>query len=75
MPAEDIDRVIVRENSVGIRSGVSDGIDGGICGGIEYPAGSDKAKELIQLRLQGAGHHHNRKATMLESCALLQPGR
>ena len=29
-PAEDIDRVIVRENSVGIRSGVSDGIGGGI---------------------------------------------
>ena len=48
-PAEDIDRVIVRENSDGIRSGVS----GGICGGIEYPAESDKAKELIKLRLQG----------------------
>ena len=29
-PAEDIAWVIVRENSVGIRSGVSDGIGGGI---------------------------------------------
>ena len=61
--AEVIDRVIVRENSDGISVG------------IEYPAESDKAKELIKLRLQGAGHSDNGKTTMLESFALLNLGR
>ena len=55
--------MIVRENSDGISVG------------IEYPAERNKAKELIKLRLQGAGHSDNGKTTMLESFALLNLGR
>ncbi len=75
--------MIVRENSDGIGDGIcggisdrmSDGMSDGISVGTECPAENDKAKALIKLRLQGAGHHDNPKSTMLESCALLKPGR